>query len=513
MAGKSVIIILMSEEKQRHHHHHHTYQRSLLLLFIGGACVVVQFFASFVLVLSLIKLNILQVWQLLLVIFILVLIFAYNVYEIFFRRKAKLFGIIASCVIALLISGGCFFAYNYIEQANDFLASITGIQEETVVYDVYVRKNGEITSYNQLKDKEIGFMYDNPNLNDLKNKIAEELGNLNAVGYDVVGNLISDAYEGKISAFAISESYIEFLEDSDFKIEDDFTVIHEVKFTIPGRSDLRTPVDVVKEPFIVYISGSDSRKPGYVVSRSDVNILAVVNPSKGKILLVNIPRDYYVQLHGTTGLKDKLTHAGLYGIDMSKSTIEDLLGIQINYTVRVGFQGVQKFVDAIDGIDIDSPIAMKLTTGDQSEATGDHRQYCYYKKGMNHLDGICALRYARERKKFADGDLDRGKHQQQVLTAIIEKITNLHYVTRFSQILEAAKGTFQTSFNESEISDFIRWQLAELKHWQVESIQIGNNKHILTPTYTIRNENLWVYLPDEASENAAKQKIAEYLTK
>ncbi len=507
MAGKSVIIILMSEEKQRHHHHHHVYQRSLLLLFIGGACVVVQFFASFVLVLSLIKLNILQVWQLLLVIFILVLIFAYNVYEIFFRRKAKLFGIIASCVIALLISGGCFFAYNYIEQANDFLASITGIQEETVVYDVYVRKNGEITSYNQLKDKEIGFMYDNPNLNDLKNKIHEELGNLNAVGYDVVGELISDAYEGRLSAFAISESYIEFLEDNDFKIEDDFTVIHEVKFTIPGRSDLRTPVDVVKEPFIVYISGSDSRSENFMASRSDVNILAVVNPSKGKILLVNIPRDYYVQLHGTTGLKDKLTHAGLYGIDISKSTIEDLLGIQINYTIRVGFKGIEKFVNAIDGIDINSD--MQVRAGVDGKKGG---RVCYIKKGHIHLDGACALAYSRHRKTLKDGDLDRGKHQQQVLTAIIEKITNLHYVTRFSQILEAAKGTFQTSFNESEISDFIRWQLAELKHWQVESIQVGNNKHILTPTYTIRNENLWVYLPDEASETAAKQKIAEYLT-
>ena len=475
----------------------------LVFKIIGGSLLAIQFFASILLVFSLIKLNILQVWQLALIIGILFLIFAYNVFELFFRKRAKLFGLIASCVLAILISGGCFYAYQYIQQADDFLASITGIQEETVVYDVYVRKNGNITTYDQLKDKEIGFMYDNPNLNDLKNKIHDELGNLNAVGYDIIGSLISDAYEGKISAFTISESYIEFLEDSNVKIKDDFVVIHQVKFAVPGRSDLRTPVDVVKEPFIVYISGSDAPSGNINdVSRSDVNILAVVNPGKGKILLVNIPRDYYVQLHGTQGLPDKLTHAGLYGINMSKATIEDLLDIKINYTFKVGFSGVKKFVDAVDGIDIESRAKMNIKN--------EHGHMCYIQVGWNHLDGECALRYARERKTFKYGDLDRGKNQQQVITAVINKLTDLHYLTRYTQILDAAKGTFQTSFNESEISDFIRWQLAELKHWQVESIQIeGQNS--MQPTYSLGSTKLYVFLRNAESEQAAKAKIAEYL--
>ena len=187
---------------------------------------------------------------------------------------------------------------------------------------------------------------------------------------------------------------------------------------------------------------------------------------------------------------------------MSKATIEDLLDIKINYTFKVGFSGVKKFVDAVDGIDIESRAKMNV-----KNANG---HMCYIQVGWNHLDGECALRYARERKTFKYGDLDRGKNQQQVITAVINKLTDLHYLTRYTQILDAAKGTFQTSFNESEISDFIRWQLAELKHWQVESIQIeGQNS--MQPTYSLGSTKLYVFLRNAESEQAAKAKIAEYL--
>ena len=488
-------------------------QSKLIISIIGVIVLGVQFFTSLLFVFALLKLNILQTWQIALVIGILALIFAYNVFELFFRKRAKLFGKIASCVVAILISGGCIFAYTYIQQANDFISAITTVHEETITYEVRTLKSSNITDIQQLAGRPIGMLSTSPNCENVKTELSSAMKDFTPVDYDELGLMILDFYEGRLAAVVLNESYLSYLEETDYDLDKDTGILYDFHVNNEAKSDLRVPVDVVKEPFILYISGSDTRTGNINnTGRSDVNILAVINPAKGKILLVNIPRDYYVQLHGTTGLKDKLTHAGMYGINMSKATIEDLLGIKINYTFKVGFQGVKKLVDAIDGIDIDLPNNMKLPVVDQQEATKDRRQYCTYSKGWNHLDGTCALRYARERKSFKYGDLDRGKNQQQVITAIINKLTGLNYLAKYSQILNAAKGTFITSFTDTEITDFVRWQLTELKHWQVESIQIEGQAS-MQPTYSLGSTKLYVFLRNEASETAAKQKIAEYLTK
>ena len=482
-------------------------ERNIPMIIISSVILAVEFFTSALLIFALLKLNILQGWQLAIIISILVLILTYNVFELFFRKRAKLFGKIASCVIAVLISCGCVYAYSYIQQANDFLSSITTQHKEAITYEIRTLKTSGITDIAQLAGQPIGIIKTSPNLDKTKEELSKLIENFNPVEYDELGLMILDFYEGRLAAVVLNESYLSYLEETDYNLEADTASLKDFSVENEAQADLRTPVDVIKEPFIIYISGSDSRSANInSVGNSDVNILAVVNPAKGKILLVNIPRDYYVQLHGTTGLPDKLTHAGNYGLDMSKATIEDLLGIQINYTFKVGFQGVKEIVDAIDGIDIDS--RAKMTLGDEI-----NKKTCYIKQGWNHLDGACALRYARERKTFKYGDLDRGKNQQQVLTAIVNKLTKLDYITKYSQILNAAKGTFVTSFTDTEITDFVRWQLAELKKWQVESIQIEGQSS-MEPTYTYgARTKLYVFLRNEASEAAAKAKIAEYLTK
>ena len=479
-------------------------QSKLIISIIGVILLGVQFFTSLLFIFALFKLNILQTWQIALIIGILVLIFAYNVFELFFRKRAKLFGKIASFVIAVLISGGCIFAYTYIQQANDFISAITTVHEETITYEVRTLKSSNITDIQQLAGRPIGMLSTSPNYENVKAELSSAMKDFTPVDYDELGLMILDFYEGRLAAIVLNESYLSYLEETDYDLDKDTGTLYDFHVNNEAKSDLRAPVDVVKEPFILYISGSDSRSGNINnTGRSDVNILAVINPAKGKILLVNIPRDYYVQLHGTTGLKDTLTHAGMYGINMSKATIEDLLGIKINYTFKVGFQGVKKLVDAIDGIDIESRVKMNIAN--------ENSKMCYIKEGWNHLDGTCALRYARERKSFKYGDLDRGKNQQQVLTAIINKLTGLNYLAKYSQILNAAKGTFITSFTDTEITDFVRWQLTELKHWQVESIQIEGQAS-MQPTYSLGSTKLYVFLRNEESENTAKQKIAEYLT-
>ncbi len=264
--------------------------------------------------------------------------------------------------------------------------------------------------------------------------------------------------------------------------------------------------DVMSEPFIVYISGSDSRTsvddPN---ARSDVNIVMAVNPEQEKILLATIPRDTYVQLHDTEGLKDKLTHAGLYGIEMSKTTIEDFLGIAVDYTVKVSFDTVIEVVDELDGIDVESDVAMTLKGNGET---------CVYVVGVQHLDGNCALRFARERKTYGTGDLHRIENQQKVLTAIIERLSgSKDYLLKVPEILNVAADSFETSFSRDDITKVVRTQLAKGTKWQIESMTLEVEEAHL-PTYSEGEEKiLFVFIPKEESIENMTNKINEYLEK
>lgn len=254
-------------------------------------------------------------------------------------------------------------------------------------------------------------------------------------------------------------------------------------------------------PIVVYISGSDSRTSVQDTSaRSDVNILAVINPTTGKVLLVSTPRDYYVQLHGTTGLRDKLTHAGIYGIDMSRQTIEDLLNVKVDKTVKVSFDALKAIVDAIDGIDIYS---------DQN-FTASTNKSCSFITGTQHVNGTCALAFSRERYSYATGDRHRGQNQQQVISKILEKATTPAYLLRLPEILRAADGLFETSFTYSEILDMIKFQLFSGPSWNVESISLDGTGS-MQPTYSMPGQSLYVMIPNDATIATAQAKITQYL--
>lgn len=258
------------------------------------------------------------------------------------------------------------------------------------------------------------------------------------------------------------------------------------------------------EPFIVYISGSDARNGIDEVARSDVNIVAVVNPKQSKILLVSIPRDTYVRLHDTTGLKDKLTHAGLYGVEMSKATIEDFLDIKIDRTIKVSFDTVVGVVDELGGIEINSDAEMNL------KVEGEEK-YCYFSVGTQQVDGDCALRFSRERKTYGTGDLHRGENQQQVLTAILTKLAgDKGYLLKLPSILDIVANSFETTFLREEITALVRWQLETGTNWQIESLMVKGKSDML-PTYTYgEGMPLYVMHADAESITEVQNKIAEY---
>lgn len=458
----------------------------------------IQFIASVALFFSLNRLNLLQGWQMILVAIILIALESLTVYKLALSRRAKTVGKVVAVIISILVTIAAAIGYKYVHQTVGFIETITGAHYETQTYKILVLKSSQYNDIKQLNTQHIGFLEQNPNLENTENTLKNVI-NFKAVEYDELGNLLTGINDYKVSAIALTDSYLEFLEENENDFIENSKVIYSYEVRIDKEKDVKR-VNVATEPFILYISGSDSRIGLNDTARSDVNILAVVNPKTAKILLVSIPRDYYVQLHGTTGTKDKLTHAGLYGTEMSKNTIADLLGININYTLKVGFSTVINVVDKIGGIDIDSDQAFRAHTN----------KSCHFVVGTQHVDSACALAFSRERYAYATGDRHRGQNQQQVITKLIEKISDPHYLVRWADIMDAAKGSFETNFTYEEITDFARYQLAELKHWTVESISLDGSGAML-PTYSMGSRKLYVMLPYQWTIDEAKSKIAEYL--
>ena len=473
-------------------------KRNKVAIIISAILAAAQLGASAWFSYTLIKLNILQPWQNGVIIAILALLEFLTVYKLIISKKTRLAPRIILSILSVIISAAAVVGAQYIGQATSFIETITGDHYEDMAYKVLALKDSKISDVKQLDSKKVAFLTTDPNCEKAKSTLKDTVKYVAEDSTDLA-TMIASVTENKVEAIVLADSYIDTLEENKNEFATNHKVIYEFTVRVEAKAEANR-VDVVKQPFALYISGSDSRNGISKTARSDVNIVAVVRPAEGKILLVSIPRDYYVQLHGTTGTKDKLTHAGIYGINMSKTTIEDLLGISINYTLKVSFDTVIKIVDKVDGIDIDSDTKFTAWTN----------RSCKFAVGVQHVGSDCALAFARERYAYAAGDRHRGENQQQVITKLIDKITSPHYITRWMDIMKAAEGSFETSLSYDEITDFARFQLSELKSWKVESISLDGTGASM-PTYSMGSQNLYVMIPNQETVDAAKAKIAEYL--
>ena len=231
--------------------------------------------------------------------------------------------------------------------------------------------------------------------------------------------------------------------------------------------------------------------------RSDVNMLATVNPETHEVLLTSIPRDYYVQLHGTTGYRDKLTHAGIYGVQMSMQTLEDLLDIEIDYYLKVNFSTVVNLVDTIGGIDVYS---------DQQFVPWTNRNITI-PKGNVHMDGAMALAFARERKSYATGDRHRVQNQQDVITAIIKKVSGSTVIlTKYAEILDNLANCLTTNIGKDEISSLVKMQLQSMPSWQIGQYSL-NGSDSRNYTYSMGQQLLYVMEPNQETVKTAHDNI------
>lgn len=265
-------------------------------------------------------------------------------------------------------------------------------------------------------------------------------------------------------------------------------------------------VAVTKEPFNVLLTGIDTT--GEIDAedgRSDVNMIVTVNPTTHQVLLTSIPRDYEVNIVDE-GATDKLTHTGFYGVDVTVDSLEDMLDTTINYYVRVNFSTVEKFVDAIGGIDVQSEVAFDPSINARETATDVVPEF-HVKKGKNHLNGGQALAFARERKAFDMGDNQRIRNQQIVFTAMLQKATSTRTMAfSYNRILNHLQNYVEMTFSSKEIRQLVKFQLLKNPSWNIMRNQLSGVDSF-SSTYTTGYEQVYVMAQDEESVEFAKELI------
>ncbi len=398
---------------------------------------------------------------------------------------------VISCVLALLIVALCAVASTMVAQAYETMNNVTGGEVSTRDVYVFVRTEDAAQSLADAKGYTFGALenYNQAQVDLMIEKIKEETGETPKVVYYGKNTELADAlFSGQLDALIMNgASTALLLEEENYgTFFDKVRILATIsnQSSSGGNNGSTLEGDITNTPFIIYVSGSDTRSSKLTVSRSDVNILMVINPVTKQVLLLNTPRDYYIPNPAGNGALDKLTHCGLYGPDCSMEALEDLYDTQIHYYGQINFTGFETLIDAVGGVTIYS---------DQSFTARDTKIV----KGENHLNGAQALDFSRERYHVSGGDNGRGKNQMKVITAVIEKMTSgTTVLANYADILESLGGTFTTDLEMSDISALVKMQLSDMASWDIRSFAVvgtgGNEK-----TYSAPGHTAYVMFPDE----------------
>ncbi len=409
-------------------------------------------------------------------------------------------GIAANIIGIILAAAVCFasiFGSNVLGQVTGTLDTITDTTTKiNAMVGVYVLTDDPAQSIEDAKDYSFGIMTDFDTENTayavqyIESEVAQEIETIEASGVtDVMDNLLN----GEVQAIIINESYIGAMEETEeyANFEDQARLLYEVAVETEvenadeteDSNESESVADITKDPFVIYISGSDTRSAILDTSRSDVNILMVVNPSTKEILLLNTPRDYYVANPAGGGAMDKLTHCGIYGVDTSIAALENLYGCDINYYAQINFTGFETLIDALGGVTVNA--SEDFSTGTYS-----------FTQGANEVDGAKALAFARERYAFASGDNQRGKNQMEVIRAVIAKATSSTAVlSNYSEILSSLENMFVTDLESDEISSLVKMQLSDMDSWNVSSYAVTGAGG-MEKTYSMPKLNAYVMYQD-----------------
>ena len=415
-------------------------------------------------------------------------------------------------ILAVLLSAGMIYGTVAADAVQSALNKISGVVVEKQVTAVIVMKEDEAEELGDTAGYIFGTLAnrDVENTQQIVAAIKEGLGEIKTKEYETPEAMVDALYDDEVQAIILNEGYLVLLsEQENYKDFSDRTRILYEHIIEQEITPVKPSGSITKTPFVVYCSGSDERQSDInAKSRSDVNILAVVNPKSRQILLVNTPRDYYLPL-ARNGEMDKLTHAGLYGVQETMAVLDNLYGTETAYYGRINFWGLIDIVDALGGIDVYSDY--DFTTGAGDVAGYADRTY-KYEKGWNHMNGIEALTFSRERYAFSDGDNQRGRNQMKVIQAIIEKAASPSVLANYQDLLKAVSDNFITNMTYDEISSLVKMMQKDGFSWNIQTMSAkqGSGSSLQT-CYSMPSQKLYVMPPDYNYINTIRQVITQVM--
>ena len=407
------------------------------------------------------------------------------------KKRRFIAGVLLSAVMTLVLAIGGFALSRGVQALN----TITGGEAEMDYISVYVCAEDSAQELADTREYVYGILktMDRHVTDQALEKLNQELEvQIETQELRSIPDLLDALLSGDVDAILFPESYLVLLEDLP-GYENAASRIR-VLTTLEFKDESEETANTEDDTFTVFISGIDTWGGISAKSRSDVNILATVNTKTHQVLLISTPRDYYVPLSISDGVPDKLTHAGIYGIDVSKDTVGMLYGIDVDYYFRVNFSGFEEIINSLGGITVYSEYEFS-TDG------------YYYAAGENHLYGEAALIFARERDAFQDGDRQRGRNQMAVIQAVINKALSPELLKNYSAVLEAVEGNFETSVPYSKIASVVRDQLDEGGDWNIVTYSVDGYGDTQVP-YSL-SMPAYVMIPNQDTVNVAKELIRQ----
>ena len=404
---------------------------------------------------------------------------------------------IIAWILAVVMAGGSLYSTRVADQLDQTIEKVTQDVKVSSVVAVYVRADDPAEDIEDAQDYTFGTAqnYDTANTRTAMNELKEELGSVKTEPYQTVLDMVDALYHKDVDAMILNEAYASILEDLDDydTFGEDTRILYEIDIDEADASEILKDVmneeeqseetdgtstavevgsyntsitnfqavNVTEQPFVVYLSGSDTRSRMLATSRSDVNILVVVNPKSKQILMINTPRDYYVPNPAGGGAMDKLTHCGIYGIGCSVGALSNLYSLPVNYYAQINFTGFETLIDAVGGVTVYSDYGFTSKVGHYT-----------FSQGENHLNGSQALGFVRERYSFGSGDRQRGKNQMLVIAAVIKKLSAGTIIAHHAQILNSLQGMFITNLSSDDISALVKMQLSDGADWNVKNFSV-----------------------------------------
>ena len=450
--------------------------------------LVIQILISIVLAVLLIQLNVLPMMYIIMIIVLEILL---GVGIFFLMRNAQKVRLIISHLISLVISIVLIVGCMVVSKGNNAIKGLTSDHTQTNRISLYVLEESSYQELDDLKNQSIEANINDEHMSDAIDALNKEV-KLSIQGQEDYVQMSDDLYDQKTAGIYMNEAQSALFDEIHEDFHEKTRILYTYEIT-EKVEDFSKDVSVTQNAFNIFISGIDTTGPVSTVSRSDVNMIVTVNPQSKKILMTSIPRDYYVTL-ANKGKKDKLTHAGLAGVENSVKTLENFLNIDINYYARVNFTSLIQMVDALGGIEVYS---------DQDiPKLGIH-------EGINQMDGKKALSFSRERYSYKSGDNHRVQNQQKVLEAMLNKMMSPAIITNYSSILDHIDGCFETNMTSDEITSLIKMQLSDMSSWDIQQIQLQGHGAMLTGGAYMPGNRLYYMIPDEDSVSQCVAQIKE----